>query len=410
MSTKIVLVMALAAVAAAVIVALGPAASRGAESGKQVETLVQGNNAFALGLYAKLGAENKGNIFFSPYSVSTALAMAYAGAKGKTAAEMADVLHFTLPQDELPPAFSALAARLHGDVKKEGYQLSIANRLWGRTGYSFLPAFLQVTRDDFGAELAQLDFAQNVEAARTINNWVEEKTAKKIKDLIAPAMLGPTTTLVLTNAIYFKGDWQLKFAVSAMHDAPFSLAPQERVTVPMMQQQAMFAYGTADGLQILELPYLRRNLSMLVFLPNEVDGLAGVEKGLSLETLKAWTSGLTVQTVKVFLPKFKISAGFRLDKTLESMGMSQAFSRDADFSGMTGRHNVFFSAVIHKAFVNVKESGTEAAAATGIMMAMAAPRPQKIQTFRADHPFLFLIRDNRSGSILFLGRIVNPKG
>ncbi|MFZ1932166.1 MAG: serpin family protein [Thermoguttaceae bacterium] len=412
MSTKIISVIVLAVAAAVVSIVPAATASDAAEPAVQTEAVVQGNNAFALGLYAKLRTENKGSLFCSPYSVSTALAMAYAGAKGKTAAEMADVLHFTVPQEELPRAFAALAARLHGDVKKVGYQLSVANRLWGQTGYHFLPAFLQVTRDDFAAELAQLDFEQNADAARrTINAWVEEKTERKIKDLIAPGVLGPATTLVLTNAIYFKGDWQMKFEVRATRDAPFSLAPQEKVTVPMMQQQAMFAYGAADDLRILELPYVGRNLSMFVLLPTELDGLAGIEQKLSVETLKTWTSGLTMQTVEVFLPKFRISSGFRLDKTLETMGISQAFSRSADFSGMTGKRDIFFSAVIHKAFVDVKERGTEAAAATGIMMARAAPRPQQpIPVFRADHPFLFLIRDNRTGSILFLGRIVNPKG
>jgi serpin B len=411
MSAKIISVIVLAIAAAVVFTVTAATTSDAAEPPVQTDAVIQGNNAFALGLYAKLRTENKGNLFFSPYSVSTALAMAYAGAKGKTATEMADVLHFTLPQEELPRAFAALATKLHGDVKKVGYQLSVANRLWGQTGYHFLPAFLQVTRDDFAAELAQLDFEQNAEAARrTINSWVEEKTERKIKDLIAPGVLGPTTTLVLTNAIYFNGDWQMKFEVRATRDAPFSLAPQEKMTVPMMQQQAMFAYGAADDLRILELPYIGRNLSMFVLLPTELDGLAGIEKRLSVETLKTWTSGLTMQTVKVFLPKFKISSGFRLDKTLEAMGMSQAFSGNADFSGMTGKRDIFFSAVIHKAFVDVKERGTEAAAATGIMMARAAARPQQIPVFRADHPFLFLIRDNRTGSILFVGRIVNPKG
>ena len=199
---------------AAAVVVIGPwvAASDAAEPTPPTGAVVQGNNAFALALYAKLQNENKGNVFLSPYSISTALAMTYAGARGKTAAEMAEVLHFTVPQEQLPSAFAALAAKLHGDVKKEGYQLRIANRLWGQTGEHFLPEFLQLTRDDFGAELAQLDFAGNTEAARrTINTWVEKKTEQKIKDLIAPGAVNSATTLVLTNAIYFKGDWQMKF-------------------------------------------------------------------------------------------------------------------------------------------------------------------------------------------------------
>jgi serpin B len=403
-------ILVLAVAAAVVFVVFGANACNAAEPAAPMEGVVQGNNAFALALYGKLRAENKDNIFLSPYSISTALAMTYAGARGKTATDMADVLHFTVPQDQVPPAFAALAAKLHGDVKKDGYQLQIANRLWAQTGYHFLPAFLQVTRDDFGAQLAELDFAQNTEAARhTINSWVEEKTAEKIKNLIAQGMLTANTTLVLTNAIYFKGDWQMKFLPRATQEAPFSLTPQKRVTVPMMRQEATFAYAATDDLQILELPYVRRNLSMVVFLPKEIDGLSAIEKKLSGETLQTWISGLKLQPAEVFLPKFKTSSGFRLDKVLGSMGMARAFTGDADFSGMTGKRDLFISAVVHKAFVDVKEEGTEAAAATGVMMSRAAARPQKNVVFRADHPFLFLLRDNRTGSILFLGRMLNPK-
>jgi serpin B len=380
-----------------------------AEPASPTDAVVQGNNAFALDLYAKLRTESKGNVFLSPYSISTALAMTYAGAKGKTAAEMAEVLHFTVPQEQLHPAFTTLGAELHGDVKKEGFELRIANRLWGQTGYQFLPAFLQVTRDDYGAELGQLDFAANADVARhTINTWVEEKTERKIKDLIPPGMLNGTTRLVLTNAIYFNGDWQQKFQPQATHDAPFQLTPEEKVTVPMMRQEKIFAYGVVGDVQILQLPYVGRRLAMYVLLPNAVDGLSDLEKRLSVETLKTWMSGLKVKMVDVSLPRFKMTSGFRLEKVLASMGMAQAFSGNADFSGMTGKRELFLSAVIHKAFVDVKERGTEAAAATAGGMAMAMA-PGQTATFRADHPFLFLIRDNRTGSILFLGRMVNPK-
>ena len=396
-----------------VVAAIGPwvAASDAAEPTPPTEAVVQGNNAFALALYAKLQDENKGNVFLSPYSISTALAMTCAGARGDTAAEMAKTLHFTVPQEELPSAFAALAAKLHGNVKKEGYQLRIANRLWGQTGDHFLPTFLQVTRDDFGAELAQVDFAGNAEAARrTINTWVEKETEQKIKDLIGRGVLNSATALVLTNAIYFKGDWQMKFEARATQDAPFLLASQERVNTPMMRQTAMFAYGVVGDVQVLELPYVGRNVSMFVVLPNGVDGLSKLEKRLSVESPKTWTSGLKMQMVEVLLPKFKVTSGFQLEKVLGSMGMPQAFSRNADFSGMTGKRELFISAVIHKAFVDVKEWGTEAAAATAVVMTRAAaPGPHPV-VFRADHPFLFLIRDNRTGSILFLGRLMNPKG
>ncbi len=409
MSGNVISLVVLAAIVAVAFIVSGTPACDAAEPAARTAAVVQGNDAFALALYAKLREENKGNTFLSPYSISTALAMAYAGAKGKTAAEMAEVLHFSVPQDEVPPAFAALAAKLRGDVKKEGYQLRIANRLWGQTGYHFLPAFLQVTRDDYGAELAQLDFAGDAEAARrTINTWVEEKTEQKIKDLIARGVLGRSTTLVVTNAIYFKGEWQMKFEAQLTRDAPFLLTNGEKVTAPMMRQTARFAYGVVGNIQIIELPYVGKNLSMFVLLPKEADGLSGLEKSLSADMLRTWTTELKPQTVEVFLPKFKTASSFRLDKVLGSMGMALAFSGNADFSGMTGNRELSISAVIHKAFVSVTEQGTEAAAATAVVMARAA-RPQKHPMFRADHPFLFLIRDNRTGSIVFLGRMVNPK-
>ena len=220
-------------------------------------------------------------------------------------------------------------------------------------------------------------------------------------------VLDSGTTLVLTNAIYFKGDWQRKFDAKATKDAPFMLTPQEKVMVPLMRQRGKFAYGVFGKAQVLELPYVGRDLSMIVLLPKEVDGLADLEKSLSVETLSTWTSGLREQTVEVLLPKFKMTSGFRLEKVLGSMGMPLAFSGGADFSGMTGKRDLFISAVIHKAFVDVNEEGTEAAAATAVVLRAPAP-PNPI--FCADHPFLFLIRDNRTGSILFLGRMTNPKG
>jgi serine protease inhibitor len=375
----------------------------------QKQAVVDGNNAFALALFSKLQAESEGNIVLSPYSVSAALAMAYAGANGKTATEMADVLHFTLPQNQLPTAFAAVAAELHGDPKPQGYQLRLANRLWGQTGQTFLPAFLQVTRDDYGAELAQVDFAHNAEAARkTINDWVAKNTEEKIKDLLAPNTLNPTTTLVLTNAVYFKSDWMQKFELASTHPAPFLLTREKHVMTPMMRQTAMFAYRADEDVQILELPYVHRNLSMIVLLAREVNGITDLDKKLSPKTLAAWTSGLKMQPVEVLLPKFKVTSKFQLDKSLGSLGMPQAFSGNADFSGMTGVRDLFISAVIHKAFIDVSEQGTEAAAATAVAMARAG-RPQEHPVFRADHPFVFLIRDNRTGIILFLGRVTNPQ-
>jgi len=374
-----------------------------------VASVVGGNERFALDLYARLRTEQSGNLFFSPSSISTALAMTYAGARGDTESEMAKVLHFTLSQDKLHPGFASLNKTLDGNGEKRGYRLHGANRLWGQQGYSFLPEFLTITRTHYDAELAEVDFARQTEQARQqINTWVEERTQGKIKDLIPPGIVTPLTCLVLTNAIYFKGDWTKPFDNKVTKDAPFQITSQQRTDVPMMQQQGDFRYWAGDGLKILELPYGRGDLSMLVLLPAETGGLPDLEARLTSENLCRWLMNVREQPVRVFLPRFKLTSQFRLDDTLKAMGMLLAFGR-ADFSGMTGKPDLFISAVIHKAFVDVNEEGTEAAAATAVIMKRGLAIPRQPAEFRADHPFVFLIRHNRTGSILFLGRLMNPK-
>ncbi len=370
--------------------------------------LVRGNNTFALNLYGEL-KEQEGNLFFSPFSISAALAMTYGGARGNTAAQMEQVLYFEVTAERLHQTFAQLLEQLNARGKKGGYQLSVANALWGQQGVGFLKKFLDLTEKHYGAGLQQVDFAAATEAARqTINAWVEKETQGKIKDLIQPGVLNALTKLVLTNAIYFKGTWAEQFDRKATRDTPFTLATRRQVKVPMMHKTENFGYTEAEGFQALELPYAGDDLSMVIFLPREVDGLAALEKELSLENLESWLGGLRRQTVQVSLPRFTMTSEFGLQDVLKSLGMTDAFSGAADFSGMTGRRDLFISAVIHKAFVDVNEEGTEAAAATAVvMMTSAAPRPPVV--FRADHPFLFLIRDNRSGSILFIGRLVNPK-
>ncbi len=373
------------------------------------ETVIEGNNAFALDLYAKL-KEQEGNLFFSPYSISTALAMTYAGAGGNTEKQMADVLHFDLPQEKLHPAFRKLIERMNAQGKESGYQLSVANALWAQKDYQFLRAFLNTTKSNYGAGLNQVDFVKATEAARkTINDWVEKRTEGKIKDLIKPGILDSLTRLVLTNAIYFKGNWASQFKEKDTEDAPFTIARDREVTVPMMSQKEQFAYDETEMLQLLELPYVEDELSMVILLPKELDGLATLENSLAPGNLKEWLQGLRKQEVVVEMPRFKLTSQFSLKEVLRSMGMTEAFSvKLANFSGMTSGRDLFISAVIHKAYVDVNEEGTEAAAATAVVMKLrGAPRPPKV--FRADHPFLFLIRDNQSGSILFMGRVVNPK-
>ncbi len=371
-----------------------------------IRTLVRGNNQFALELYAKL-REKDGNLFFSPYSISTALGMTYAGARGNTAKQMAATLHFTQSQDTLHTVFGLLIKQINGDGKPRGYELYTANALWLQSDYHFLPGFLKLTRPNYGAELREVDFKGASEATRqTINAWVEKQTKDRIKELLKAGILDEQTRLVLTNAIYFKGNWASQFKKEATRDEPFLVAADKKVNVPMMHQKADCKYFDTAKLQLLEMPYEGKDLSMVVLLPKEADGLADLEKSLTMN-LQNWLVRLHKSDVEVALPKFQATSEFRLDKALIDMGMKDAFDiGTADFSGMTGSRDLYIKAVVHKAFVDVNEEGTEAAAATAVVENKNSPRVTP--SFRADHPFLFLIRDTRYGSILFLGRVTNP--
>lgn len=378
-----------------------------------IRAVANGGNEFATDLYARLRSDKSTNQFFSPYSISTAIAMTYAGAEGPTQAQIAKVLHFPVPEAKLHSAFNTLGNLLAFSDKTPGFQLRVANRLWGQKGFHFLPEFLHVTNANYGADLGLLDFKQAEAARKTINSWIEEQTDRKIQDLIAPGVLDADTRLVLTNAIYFKARWTHEFSKSATTDAPFHTSDSQQITVPMMHQTHRLRYAASDNVQLLELPYAEDGrLSMLILLPKKIDGLTDLEKGLTSENLQKWTAGLKSRPVKVHLPRFKMTSEFSLGDLLESMGMPLAFSDKADFSRMSTQEQLFISAVIHKAFVDVNEEGTEAAAATAVVMhpTAAFPSPEEPVEFRADHPFVFLIRDNRTQSILFLGRMLNPKG
>jgi len=389
--------------------------ARTSEPQEGMEAIVGGNSEFAFDLYAKLKDDPKikkdgGNLFFSPYSISTALAMTLAGARGLTEKQMAEVLHFTLPQAELHKAFGELEKQLNEAGEEDRYELSVANALWGQSGYNLLKEFLELTEQSYGAGLREVDFVTQTEKTRQIiNAWVEEKTNDRIKDLIKPRELNALTRLVLTNAIYFKGDWANQFDKKRTRDETFKPAKDKEVIVPMMYIKERFKYWADDKLQVLQLPYKGKELSMIILLPVQIDGLADVEKSLTTEKLDEWTGGLREQEVVVYLPKFKMITDFELSEYLFKMGMPDAFSLPpADFSGITGQKDFYISRVIHKAFVAVDEEGTEAAAATAIVMKFIAV-PARPVTFRADHPFIFIIKDNRSQSILFVGRLMNPQ-
>jgi serpin B len=381
-----------------------PLAGRRLADAKQA---AKGGNEFAFDVFEQLRESDQGNLFFSPYSIYVALAMTSAGAAGTTADELSGVLHNDIR--DLHGAVAALAQSLRAGAETDGYELNIANRLWGQEGYEFLADFLALTRDQYGAELTQLDFATDAETARgTINGWVEDETRQKIRDLLQPGDVDDMTRLVLTNAIYFKGQWNSKFDERFTSQAPFHLSSGDTIDVPLMYQAAEFKYHAADGMQMIELPY-GEGLSMVVMLPDKNDGLPAIEARLTSETVEGWLSHLAQERVMVHLPRFNMTSQFALAKVLRTLGLSSAFTPgEADLSGMTGSKELFLSTVIHKAFVDVNEEGTEAAAATAVVARTPGP-PVEVKIFRAEHPFLFLIRDNRTGSIVFLGRVMNPK-
>ncbi|HTN90740.1 MAG TPA: serpin family protein [Sorangium sp.] len=374
-----------------------------------LKELVGGNTDFALALYQQL-AGTPGNLFYSPYSVSSALAMTYAGARGATETEMAGALRFTLPQERLHPAFNALdralARRGQGAEGKdgEGFRLKVANALWGQVGSSFAPSFLDVLAESYGAGLRVVDFAQAPDEARgIINGWVAERTEDRIKDILPEGAIQPATRLVLTNAVYFNAAWQLPFDEEDTAPGDFTLGDGTAVSVPMMNGSAQVGYGEGDGYEALELPYDGGELSMVLVLPAEGGEL---EAGLDRERLEGVIGSLGTRSVTMTLPKFKFESTLDLVPQLVELGMPIAFTGRADFSGIDGQGGLFISDVLHKAFVSVDEAGTEAAAATAVVIGeTSAPEPA---TIRFDRPFLFFIRDIETGAVLFVGRVMNP--
>jgi len=368
--------------------------------------LVEANTQFALDLYHEL-AEADGNLFFSPYSISAALAMTYAGARGETESQMSDALHFTLPQQVLHPAFHALDADLMQRASEiEGVQLSIANALWGQDGHPFLAEFLDLLDASYGAPMETVDFTGASERTRAaVNDWVSRKTKGKISDLMPPGSITPATRLVLANAIYFYGTWKLPFVASQTQDEHFLRLDQQHVMVPMMLVQKDFAYAEEEGYcEAIELLYTGDRLSMVVLLPG-LGEYESFEATLCPERLDEILAKLETQEVQLRMPKFKLNSEFSLADTLAQLGMPDAFSGAADFSGMDGLHDLFIAHVAHKAFVSVDEEGTEAAAATGISMALSIPSYVRMTI---NHPFIFLIRDREAGTILFMGRVLDP--
>lgn len=373
---------------------------------------------FASAMYAQL--PRKGNLCFSPLSIHSVVGMAYAGARGETAADMRAGLHIEEGSDESFHRDSGAVLRRLNRERDENGEIVVANSVWSQSGGELQTAFVERLAACYQSEINAVDFERDPAAAASrINAWVSDATRRRIQQLLAPSDLDPPIGLVLANAVYFKGSWRAPFRPGATEDKPFRLGQGQSVSAPMMQQQSEVGYLQARGYQVLELTYRGNDLAMLVVLPERDDGLAELEKKLSARMLHDCVAGLTYRRVDVYLPRFTIRpAAMNVVPPLRALGMSRPFDRRAaNFSGINGRYppdpqSLFISAILHKAFVQVDERGTEAAAATVTitqpMLALRSVKPPPVPIFRADHPFLFAIWDRTSSALLFLGRVRNP--
>mgnify|MGYP006277618157 CR=1 FL=1 len=373
---------------------------------EDIEELSRGNSAFGLDMYHSLsGGED--NIFFSPFSISSALAMTFAGARGQTEEEMRQTLHFTLPGDTLHAAFGSLLRRLNPASDDDGeFALHTVNALWGQSGYEFLPGFLSLVSEYYRGDISMLDFGGEPERSRnTINEWVADQTEEKISDLLPPGSITTATRLVLTNAIYFNARWLFPFDPAATTRRPFTLLDGERLEVPAMSITETFRMMTGEGYGAVELPYRGTEGNMLLIVPDE-GRFREIEERLDPELIRRTDASMRHVNLRLTLPKFTSTSRFSLEDALASMGMPSAFGPAADFSGMDGTRWLYISRVVHQAFVSVDEYGTEAAAATAVVMEKRNGGASA--EFSVDRPFIYMIRDGATGTLLFMGRMLNP--
>jgi len=367
------------------------------------------NNNFAFNLYHELLKKEEGNIFLSPYSILTALSMVYEGAEGATREEMREVLH--LPEDDLErrEGFRSIILSITNPAS-DAYILKTANALWIQKGYPVREDYIDVISKYYLAEVRELNFSEDPEGSREIiNGWVEEQTNRRITNLIPPGAINELTRLVVTNAIHFKANWLNRFKPQDTYNGTFTLISGEKVKVEMMHQTNRFSYTETEEFQALEMPYEDNRLSMLIILPKE-NKISMLEKKLTPEFIENILGSMKVEKVDVAIPKFSFESAYILNDLLQEMGMREAFTGNADFSGITGKKGLMISTVVHKTFIKVAENGTEAAAATGVVMTLAAPpSEERPKVFKADHPFVFLIRDRETGAILFIGRLMDPR-
>ncbi len=374
-----------------------------------LEKIAEGNNEFAIEMYRKLAVPGK-NLFISPLSIGTAFAMTVAGARGATRGEIERVMHFKASGDELARSWSGLLADLDERAEAGKFQWNAANRIWIEKKFSLGKDFVKTMKKSYDAAIKQVDFSGDPEGARgDINDWVAKQTKNKITGLLPGGAVTGATSLVLTNAVYFMGSWEHPFDEKSTVQAEFFVTPARKATVPLMKNMGVYRFAEYDDLSAIALPYRNgagRNdsLSMIVLLPKKTTGLAEIEKKMSADALVRWIAGMGAHEVTVELPRFEVTSFAGLSEQLKSMGMKTAFTPDADFSGIAP--GLFIGEAFHKAYVSVNEKGTEAAAATAILMVRA--NGGKKFSFRADHPFLFAIRDDKTGAILFIGRVVDP--
>ena len=382
-------------------------------SATEVAELVESNTAFALDLYQALRTEGDGNLIYSPYSISLALGMTYAGARGETESQMAGTLHFKLPQERLHPAFNTLAQELDsrsagtGGTDDRSFRLNIANALWGQEGYQFQPEFLDLLAANYDAEMRRIDFREKGACAE-INDWVSQKTEGRIEELVPPEVLDASTGLALTNAVYFKAAWASPFERRRTQRGVFYLQDGSVIKTPMMNQGTAFAYTEGSDYQAVQLPYEGHEMAMVILLPAQGQ-FEAFERSLDADRLEAVLEGLAERQVALTLPRFDFKSGYELEAVLEAMGMPLAFTVQADFSGMAPSRELCIGDVFHEATISVGEAGTEATAATAVEVLITG-EPLDATTITVDRPFLFLIRDLQTGSILFVGRVVDPRG
>jgi len=368
--------------------------------------MIKSNNAFALEIFKELNSATK-NVSFSPFSISTAMAMTYAGAREESEKQISKVLHFNKDQQNFHPAYSALLEYIKGLNRKDSLELHTANALYAQNDYPFSEDYFNLIRTNYGAEAQNLDFKNETEKSRlVINKWVKEQTRDKIEELLKPGILGDLTRLVLVNAIYFLGKWENAFNPDETMPLSFIINQEQSVNAEFMVREGKVNIYENEDLQVLELPYAGKDMSMIIYLPRTKENRTELISEFSMDKISLWNTKMSNKEMKIYIPKFKISAEFELSEILKNMGMPHPFSLQADLSGMTGRRDLMIDKVVHQACIEVNEKGTEAAAATAVVI---REKSAKITPeFRADHPFLFIIKENKYDNILFAGRLNNP--